>query len=269
MVNNIKYEKRIVFFIDILGFKALVEGQQRKKPEDIARILKAIKNLSIKDWGSRIKIPSKIVTCVSDTVVISFDYKNPSSLFYAIKAVQEMQNYLIGVEGVLIRGACALGDLYHSDEMIFGLAMNKACELEKDYAENPRIIIPNYIIDIASNYSENDGYLGLSEKEHIQKLLKQDVDGYFYIDYISNLASTNAHNIKNHPSEDFCDGNLLYEFCEENQEWQSYLIELRKVIAKGLQIENHKIHQKYLWLKEKYNECIKHLEAYLEVEKVV
>ncbi|MCH9852553.1 MAG: hypothetical protein K0U45_03530 [Alphaproteobacteria bacterium] len=228
--DTAKYEKKIVFFLDILGFKDIIE-QDKLKPSDIIDRMDFLYDKLIPDTPPEI-FESKKVTKFSDTFVISFDYNQGSEIFFTMLDIRRVQSHVLRF-GMLLRGGCAIGDLHHGDKNIFGPALNEAYSLEKDIAIYPRIIIPDNIIDEAKNHSIRL-HPAEHEKEYIMGLVRKDTDDFNYIDYISydSVAS---------------------EFDDPNEDWVIYMVKIRPYIIKGLKSNSPKIRQKYQWLKTKYN----------------
>ncbi len=232
-----KYNKTVVFFIDILGFKSIIEGHNIKSPDEIIQIFKKIENhLDSKLFGKKDKSSTKKVIQFSDSIIISFKYNEPSRLFYTLINILHLQLNLAAVDNVLIRGACEIGEAIHYKNLVFGSVINKSYELETNCAIYPRIIIAENIINECSKYSANKDHTNEDEKGCIKDLLKQDTDGFYYIDYFS---------------YDVAGGEM-----DDNEDWASYMYDLKSFIETGLKEQNVSIKQKYLWLKDKYNKAL-------------
>lgn len=107
---------------------------------------------------------------VSDSIILSFSSKELSELFTTILDIMRLQAHLASLKGIFLRGGCAMGRLYHRKDIIFGVAMNEAFEMEKN-AKYPRVIIPHKIIDFCAKYTW-PGTSSEEEKEQILKCLK-------------------------------------------------------------------------------------------------
>ncbi len=229
--DKIEYLKQVVFFIDILAFKDMVQGKNKKTANEIAVILQKINNFVDSDIFG--KDTSKAVTQFSDSVILSFNYNKPSGLFYAILDLLHLQFEIFHGYNILIRGACCLGDAYHDDKYCFGQAVNESYLLQEKCAIYPRIIISEKIIEECAKHSIHENY---NEESDIKQILKQDTDGYWYIDYFSY-------------------GVLISEM-DEPEYWGYYMQEIKRNIEIGLINDNISIKQKYLWLKDKYNKAL-------------
>lgn len=223
-----KDKERVVFFLDILGFKNLVNSFDTKK-KYIKTILAKLNDLKKYQYkGSSLK-----VTTFSDSAIVSFVYTECSGLYSKLEALFFLQKELLEM-GILIRGACSMEKAIHTRNYVFGPAINKAYILENKCALYPRIIISEDIIEKCSSYSMHENY---NDKKDILKLLKQDTDGFYYIDYIG-YDTVDSH-------------------MDHNEDWGLYIKRVHDFIVNGLETNDASIKQKYLWLKDKYNTALK------------
>jgi len=114
------YEDRIVLFLDILGFKRIVNDTMQKEKEvfEKTRYLIETINEMIKIAELAPRETSRNVTQFSDSIVISFkqnDIKEIPKLFYNL---QRLISYLLSRD-ILCRGAVSYGKLYHSDLKVY------------------------------------------------------------------------------------------------------------------------------------------------------
>lgn len=247
----VAYEDRLCLFIDILGFKHHVEESEKAidkdaktsyRPFTVARLHSA---LSVIDRAMTFEIDgisnrnktTKKVTQFSDSVVASYRMDEKSALFDMLYDIYLLQVELIG-RGIFIRGAITIGKLYHDDKLVFGPALVEAAELEK-LAMYPRVILSQDVIDQgkskhATHHSSKD------EEKSIMSLLKQDLDGMFFIDYF---------------------GISPGEFDEEWDGLFQHLTELRELIKQlSYSTRNPSIKLKHSWLRQKFNEIARPLE---------
>lgn len=236
-----EYKEYIIFFLDILGFKEIIDKNKITVDEMLKKFDKAEYHLDYTQWINKrekdeqswIDNKEKNYLQVSDSIVLSFPIETPSGLFYTILDVMRLQANFAALHGIFLRGACTCGKLYHNGTTIFGPAMNKVVSMEK-VAKYPRVIIPNKVITACSKYSSNQFYNDKDETSDIIECLKMDTDGYYYIDYIS--YDTFGHET------------------DSNEEWAEYICKLKKQIEEGLYEQDAL--DKYMWLKEKYNNTI-------------
>lgn len=240
-----KYKKSVVFFLDILNFKNIIDDQIFSVDEIINQFKEIEYHTDYQKFANKYGLfkslrkqkKSKNVLQCSDSIVISFDYKEPSQLFYSLFDIIILQANFAIKYNILFRGACTIGNLYHNKNLIFGNALNEAVKNEKELAKYPRIIIPKEIVDICANFSSNENHTADDEKEYILSYLKEDEDGYYYTDYLSYDS--------------------IGDVMDSDEEWADYMINLRNFIVKSLEtIIDETILNKYIWLKNKYNEAL-------------
>jgi len=182
------YQNRIIAFLDILGFSDKVKQSVssdfvRANIEEILKTFnRAMVNPEFLNGNINDKLARK-VTSFSDNVVIS--YSNRCSLLEAIYDIGRIQ--VLAMEmGFLLRGGITIGELRHTQEVLFGPGMNEAYKLESKVAIYPRVILTNETIDKATLHP----FFVVDSIENDRKLIKhiyckKDTDGLYYIDYLS------------------------------------------------------------------------------------
>ena len=236
-----EYKNYVIFFLDILGFKEIIENDKITVDEMLNKFDKAKYHLDYTKWINTrkndeqkwVENEEKNYLQISDSMVLSFPLETPSGLFYAILDIMRLQANFAALHGILLRGACTYGKLYHNGTNIFGPAMNKVVFMEK-VAKYPRVIIPNKVVDECAKYSSNIRYTLTEEKSDIVDCLKMDNDGYYYIDYISY--------------------DTFGSETDSNEEWAEYMGKLKEIIENGLYEQTAL--DKYIWLKDKYNAAL-------------
>lgn len=165
-------ENRIVCFIDILGFRDIINRFEETK--DISIITK-IKNAfesalkTITDFSSpeNVKIidisPEKIellskdlyYKTFSDNIIITLKYDQINESFLRKLSLLIIFSNIFQFEmhqkGVYMRGGISFGSFYKDDNIIFSTALVKAYELESKKSIYPRIMIDLELIDIIIN----------------------------------------------------------------------------------------------------------------------
>ncbi len=139
MKGEIKYEKRIVAFVDILGFKAAVQDVERCS--EIGTILKLPYQLRKGDWPKTIKMTGVMMTSISDSIIFSIKASERGAMNKIVRGLMAWPTLLLDQYGLMLRGGIAVGDVYHDDEVVFGPGLVKAYELESKAAFYPRILI--------------------------------------------------------------------------------------------------------------------------------
>lgn len=158
-VDAISYERRIVCFFDILGWKDHVEkaGSDPQKIEQLTFLPKLLTGHEVAELNNS----SSRLTSFSDCAVVSF-----------LVSEVDIDNFVGGlaqvflgaaVNGFFLRAGVTIGDICHTKNMVFGPALNRAHELEST-GGHPRIIIDNDVPELSA--------LGYKEEE----------DGTFFVD---------------------------------------------------------------------------------------
>ncbi len=219
------YEKRIVLYLDLLGFKNKVD----KSIENVD-IRKKIFNILTKLYKDKEENYSGTlngsmmgdhVSVFSDNIVYSVLLNSEDGFF----KFSNVCYYLILeciYQGFIARGAIYIGDLFHNEKIVFGPALNEAYSLESTNSIYPRIIMKR---DQFNDALESMDYV---DRNYI-KMFDEDDDGFMFLNYI----------------KDF------HELEKEN--YQYFISKLREIIISGLNTKDDKIKQKYEWLKTKFN----------------
>ena len=227
------YEDRIICFLDILGFGSHIsssvdkgDGDKTEKIKEIAGVFTSIREyLNIDCPDDR---QGKEITQFSDSVVISFPAYSESGVFDALLEILWVQISLVQ-KGYLCRGGVTRGRLIHTPTLLFGPAMVEAYTLESKAALYPRVILDDEIINTgvaahATHHSPNH------ELQSIRNLLERDLDGMYYINYITRAQS---------------------ELDDPELDYPGYLHQLRKIVAEGILASDPSIAIKYKWLRER------------------
>jgi hypothetical protein len=188
-VNIEGFEKRFVAFIDILGFKKLIDSVEAATEEsaDFQRakdILDFLHRESVesnghhdllvykqtKDGLLETELGDPRLSYISDCVIISTE-----GSFDGFKAICNKITKL-SVQGasigIYIRGAVTYGNVYHHGPMLFGTAYQRAYELEPK-ALYPRVIMDEVVFDFLKGDS---GTFPLNEAA-----IRIDSDGRKYL----------------------------------------------------------------------------------------
>lgn len=252
----IKYERRLVAFIDILGFKEIVR-QSEKDPTKV-RLLHSVLNY-LKNWEVSENWNLRLVEIEEDAQkrgVEKFDITGKTnstsfsdSIVVSVKVdenVNEMTSTLITnlayigaillEKGILFRGGLTIGNIIHNDNgTVFGQGLIDAYRLESNSAKYPRIIISDKLLN-ELNYP-----------------LKSKKNRFPYHQYIDRF-------------EDGCVGFHQMIYFQVLESWvemtpeklMKSLDKVRKVIVNGLDssFEKPDVFEKFKWLKEQYNKLI-------------
>lgn len=137
---EIKYEDKIVAFIDVLGFSNLVYNDQTGPIEQYYEII-------LTDFHKAASKNELKFLMISDSIVVHAPL-DKSNFLTLSKVVNELQHRLI-LKGILIRGGISFGKLYvnEKDNIIVGSGLINAYNLEQ-VAKYPRVIIDRKFINL-------------------------------------------------------------------------------------------------------------------------
>lgn len=142
------YQQRYCAYIDILGFKELVNRLAAGGTpfEFLKELLSKLHNPWNNLGGMRTDADFRVQS-MSDAVVIS---TTPTAwgLVKILHAISDLTRDLL-MQGYFIRGAIAKGGLYHDDKMVFGDALVAAFKLEQEIVRFPRIMVSSEIFNEA------------------------------------------------------------------------------------------------------------------------
>ena len=210
------FDNAIVVFIDILGYRDLVE-RVAAKPE----LVKGMENLfygvvvdamrklaelelegitgkpdpEIQEYYSKV-VSSIRVRCISDSFIFtlpvsavnfrcrSYDEKTTvgNCIETLFSAMVMLSTLFISKMGYILRGGISYGNHYESERdrqfFIFSEAFNRAVQLEKDIAKTPRIVMDEHVLQ----------YLGKIGYPNIDKYFyKDEEDDYYCLDIYKSL----------------------------------------------------------------------------------
>ena len=230
------YENRLVLFMDILGFKEIVERSVNDEEiiEQVHRAIEQIKELA----DSTEYQESQMITQFSDSVVVSYKVSAPSSVFDLISSIGFIVINMV-MKGYLVRGGVTVGQLHHSGDLLMGPAMNRAYEIESKEAIYPRVVIDESVL-IAAGENRAEFHSPLDEIESVSAYLDQDSDGKIFLEYVTWRR-------------------VVEIFGAEAEEYGPYLSQLGDLIENGLQHSNEKVREKFVWLHKQYLAEIKNI----------
>lgn len=188
------YRNAIVTFLDVLGFRGLIMNESA---EVIDSILDKMSKYAAPKADPDCDPYHPVTTTFSDCVVrIGFTDTEANKdypiglLFYELLALVHAQSELIN-KGVIVRGGVAFGDIYSRDQRVFGPAMVDAYELESKIAVFPRIVISSEWMKLlrSDRFLRSRNHTLREEVKYIKKLIREDSDGVYFVDYIRAIKS--------------------------------------------------------------------------------
>lgn len=239
-MKEAQYENRIVIFIDILGFKQVVEDSVKDEDNSITKIKNALTYIK-RVMGSKVNnFESLHVTQFSDSVFISFLCEDVGCSLTMLERICYLQRDLLK-RGFLCRGGISYGKAVHTESYLFGPAVNKAYRIESDMAIFPRVVVDVDAFEPLHAFPDDvfQDYENVYSKT-IDRKLPKDTDGQYYVDYLR---------------------------IKENDE--GFTMALKKCITEGLkQFHGCEIVNKYEWLKDKYNQSLRRYKSIIPIAGV-
>lgn len=187
------YQRSIVTFIDILGFKDVVTTQSA---EHIDKILDIINSTSPSNSGDGddedVDHTEPTVLSFSDSIIRVRNLESDDNIafpighfFYEVNSLVHMQMELVN-QGILIRGGISIGNVFVAKNRIFGPAFINAYELESKFANFPRIIVsPELVNSVGDDHLLiNENHTPEEERAYLRNQLAIGDDGLCYVDYL-------------------------------------------------------------------------------------
>lgn len=240
MSENIKntapeYEDRIVAFIDILGFRNMIDATVKDDVVQQTKLQLLIDSLALmQEEFSKVvdhsELPySFLITYFSDSIVLSLKRHNSLGLITVFEILKRIQIRLIKKK-ILLRGGVVVGKLIHQPGLILGPAMNEAYDLESKSALYPRITIDPDVMEMAAQEHElGDGLFAIKDYDY-RKTFEVDFDNTYYINYFADVK----------------------EYLEGDDEVKYYQ-NLRALIRSGVERKDIGVRMKYMWMLRKFN----------------
>lgn len=237
----VRYAIGLVTYIDILGFKELIDT---RTAGDISRIIRVVKEaVRPRRFKSRIKeIPDDEFVSFSDLSVIATPLEKARhsapalQLYSLLMHLIHAQSTLIFDYGIIIRGAVTIGEVVRSWRQLYGPAIVRAYELERHCAVHPRIIIDRAVFDVLEGlpgaWHNDEDY----DKRALAEITREDEDGILFVDYLRAIQG---------------------EF-DDPSFYSTFLAKHRSLIRKRLKkyTDKSRIRAKYEWLKRYHGETV-------------
>ncbi len=217
MNYKIDYIDSYVAFLDVLGFKEMVNNKNKK----ILNIYFEVINEVINDLKNKLSKRNLGYIVISDSIILTIpksgnnneDIKILRQLCVAISKIQKE----LAINNIWIRGAVTSGDTFFDQEnnQIVGPAYINAYLLEEKLAKYPRVILDSNIINelkldnstqlikkINDLFNKERVLYDWSKNVFVSKA-KLDQDVPLFIDYLNrvlfdeNLLNKTINNIKN------------------------------------------------------------------------
>ena len=121
------YERRLILFIDFLGFGEIV-AETEGNWQSLRRLIAAMD--AVGEMRDAAFFDSQCVTQFSDTVVLSHRVEEISGVFWLLNSMA-LTVVELASRGFLLRGAVTLGNLYHTPRHVVGPALALPCHFQR------------------------------------------------------------------------------------------------------------------------------------------
>lgn len=206
-----RYEHRVIAFLDVLGFSALVSESQTNPllVDQLWRVLDYLTRL-VPEWSDpdvtnemlkvaaeegvaecdarkllQLREQCERITCFSDNIVLSSTSDWSGMIFVLTSAVRVSLCCL--QLGLPVRGGITVGPLLHESRVVVGPALVDAYGLESRVAGTPRVVVTK----VAAKLFREAGdpfRMGMAPAD----LVTQDEDGENVLDFLTKTAVETA-----------------------------------------------------------------------------
>lgn len=230
------YEKRIVVFLDMLGFK-----EKLKKPNELVEAITELKAV-LRPAHHELFFCNIDFVHFSDSIVIGVKPSSlPSATVFLLRLMSKL-NVLISFKGIAVRGAIVCGDYYYKDELLLSPAMAEAYVIESKFARYPRVLVSKSVLEYFKTLKTNVQSFAQFEAD-FEEITLVDQDGYRFLNYLTSSGSIDPY---------------IEQRNELNiDERKEILKNHRAVILKNLsQNGNSAIKEKYIWMGNYHNRFV-------------
>jgi len=163
------FDERFALYLDFLGIREAIRHWPASKLHKFVDLLRTLVQLraeediqgrAMEDGGYQISLQPATST-FSDHIVVSYpappdyaglDTDGRARLIWDETICQDCIRIISAVaelalrQGLLLRGAISVGDLFHADEVVFGEALVDAYEMEFNIAKFPRVVASERVL---------------------------------------------------------------------------------------------------------------------------
>ena len=169
----------IVSFVDILGFRSMLETRPAHDILGVLRLLRWTAEADPNDTE-----PTAHVRVFSGSVIRVARRDETGSLFSEVNALRLAQMEM-AAQGVFLRGGITFGEAYWDEAAVFGPGVVDAYQTLSNFAVVPRIVIaPPVLRSILKGVGQTDGVN--QELAYLRTMIARADDGVWFIDYLRN-----------------------------------------------------------------------------------
>lgn len=233
--GNLLFRKSFCAYIDILGFsEKIVKNDLGFFTTYLNTLDKELKYIEDNhDLSGKEEFKSFELKIFTDNFVFGhpwYDQFGESELGNIFDVLSHIQLTFIK-SNIFVRGAVSMSDLYMDENIVLGPAIIESYKLESEKAIYPRIILSNEVVEIVKQHI--DYYADHSSSPQSKEYLI-DIDGYYFINYLSILFYDN-----NYPERTVI----------------SELTQHKNIVINNLNLfkDNFKLFDKYSWTAKYHN----------------
>jgi hypothetical protein len=172
-------ERRVVAFIDILGFRDLMRRMEAE-PELAASVHHVLLGTFTKEEGIYdADVRHVDMTTFSDCTVLSAPEGHEAEILSKLTYLTRD----LMTNSILCRGAVVLGMAHHHERILFGPAIVDAYEKELHVARYPRIFVSD---EVTARVQAADSP---ERRYHPARALVRDVDGCWFLDVFDGIVA--------------------------------------------------------------------------------
>lgn len=235
-VKNNNYTLSIVSYIDILGFSNFVCNSSFNE------VLNSIKTFK-KNFGSSLKYERELIGRRTSFCSDSFFATTPigRGQFYHELHITAITQCQLIYSGQFLRGGITIGNVFHRGTNIFGNALVKAVDLEKDI-EYPIIQIDNEALEYYKNNSKMWShpkckfYTFEDDFKFLRPIIGKTQDNKRFVDYLAYIFT-----------EDSGGCSFIKDFMQKHKS---------EIITALSKVSDPHIREKYIWLKKYHNDTL-------------
>lgn len=201
MGNEFRYKEKFIAFIDILGFKNLINKSGEKIIERVVNTIEesldAYKEHFVPDhstsdtdmMGYKVLDVEPKYYLMSDSIILTMDDKE-NNLFRFLIGITTIQRRFIA-HNIFVRGAVVKGKIFETtasdgtSKIVFGRGGNEATRMESIDAIYPRIVVNGAILGGLKEKYSNPRVKSDIGQELFRLIVLKDNNGVSFIDYLS------------------------------------------------------------------------------------
>lgn len=165
------YADKYVVFLDLLGFKDKVTGADESPTvrQELLGILDILQNTLCDDDNTKMRF-----THFSDCIIFSAS-RTAEGLWQVFTSIEMLACNLLNYD-FLVRGGLVAGGIHHDKDFVYGSAVSRAYELERN-ANDPTILVSDEVVADTKIYGAQ-----------FSDFLIQDTKGRHFVHYLRSYA---------------------------------------------------------------------------------